>query len=134
MKELAHCFDVSEQAHRKEHRLTGNKAHVKQNHADYNAFLVARRSELPSVPAPSPLDTKEEKAARFSKRLLRLLPGDEGYITWTLGKRAFSDGVSQVVREAQDDRDSDNDSNVSIGGDELEERTMIDFPLPLEEI
>jgi hypothetical protein len=29
MKELAHCFDVSEQAHRKEHRLTGNKAHVK---------------------------------------------------------------------------------------------------------
>lgn len=29
MKELAQCFDTSEQAHRKEHQLTGNKAHVK---------------------------------------------------------------------------------------------------------
>lgn len=29
MKELAQCFDASEQAHRKEHQLTGNKAHVK---------------------------------------------------------------------------------------------------------
>jgi hypothetical protein len=63
-----------------------------------------------------------------------LIPGDEGYITWTLGKRAFFDGVSKLVREAQDGRDSDNESNASIGGDELEERTMIDFPLPLERI
>lgn len=29
MKELCQSFDYSEQAHRKEHQLTGNKAHVK---------------------------------------------------------------------------------------------------------
>lgn len=29
MMELCNSFDSSEQAHRKEHELTGNKAHVK---------------------------------------------------------------------------------------------------------
>ena len=37
-------------------------------------------------------------------------------------------------RVAQDALDSDEDDNASMGGDELVSRSMIDFPVPLEEI
>ncbi|KAJ5686425.1 hypothetical protein N7536_005993 [Penicillium majusculum] len=134
MMELCKSFDASEQAHRKEHELTGNKAQVKQTRADYNAFLVGRRSALPPVAAPNFFNTREQRVARFSKGLVRLLPGDEGYVLWTLAKRVFFEGISAEVREAQDGLDSDVDDNASLGGDEMEERTMMDFPVPLEEI
>lgn len=49
-------------------------------------------------------------------------------------KRVFFEGISAEVREAQDALNSDNDGNASIGGDEMEERTMMDFPVPLEKI
>jgi hypothetical protein len=100
--------------------------------ANYDAFLFGRRTALPAVTVPGPLDTPEQKADRFSKRLLRLYPGDEGYITWTLAKRIFSDEVSRLVREAQDDLDSDDDDNASMCGEELAFYTMEDFPVFLE--
>ncbi|KAJ5977292.1 hypothetical protein N7501_000634 [Penicillium viridicatum] len=192
MMELCKSFDTSEQAHRKEHELTGNKAQVKQTRADYNAFLVpppllqaspvtptplgldeplsglsnlptfaeglllvgrcvetlkddsvkaeveaiaslmrpppqtplhaqdplarntiililptrfhnmGRRAALPPVAAPNFFHTREERAARFLRGLVRLLPGDEGYVPWTLAKRVFYDGVSAEVRDGLD--------------------------------
>ena len=92
------------------------------------------RSALPHIAAPNFFHTRKERAARFLKGLVRLLPRDKGYIPWTLVKQVFFDSISAEVRDAQDALDSDNDDNASIGGDEMEERTMMDFPIPLEEI
>lgn len=66
------------------HFLTMNSV---ANRADYNAFLVGCRSALPHVAAPNFFHTRKERAARFSKGLVRLLPGDKGYVPWTLAKR-----------------------------------------------
>ena len=50
--------------------------------------------------------------------LLRLLPGDDGFVAWSHGKLAFVDAVSSVVRDNQqevmDELDDDDDSDFDL--------------------
>lgn len=85
-----------------------------------------------------------------SKKLLRLLPGDDGFVTWCQAKLAFIDSVSLVVRDAQelyiDDHEDDPANGDDLTGqapylapvnypaDGLVEMLLADFPFVPEEI
>jgi hypothetical protein len=70
--------------------------------------------------------------------LLRLLPGDDGYVAWSHGKLAFVDTVSTVVHDAQeevmDDLDDDDDSDHEMDPEDLVKEMMEDFPIIPDEI
>lgn len=85
-----------------------------------------------------------------SKKLLRLLPGDDGFVTWCQAKLAFVDNVSLAVREAQElfiedheDDPANGDAEtgapprlaqVNFPAEALVEMLMADFPFVPEEI
>lgn len=51
---------------------------------------------------PGPSAMPDVWADLRSKKLLRLLPGADGFVTWCQAKLAFVDKVSLAVREAQE--------------------------------
>lgn len=85
-----------------------------------------------------------------SQKLLRLLPGDEGYVAWCQAKLAFLGSVSVAVREAQElfveDHDDDPANGDAVTGqapylapanypaEALLEMLLADFPVAPEEI
>lgn len=71
-----------------------------------------------------------------SQKLLRLTPGDDGFVSWAQGKLAFVGRISTVVCDAQqvvaDAAAAAGDEDME--PDELLEDLMSDFPFELEDI
>lgn len=76
--------------------------------SQYHTFLSARRLDLNDIVRPGPdADTQAWKAYRDAK-LLRLVPGDDGYVLWAHGVRSFWEDIREAVRgfyETLDDTD-----------------------------
>lgn len=117
---------------------------------DYNSLLASRRNDLAGILPPDSSASPQEWLEFRSKKLLRLLPGDEGFIVWCQAKQSFSASVSTVIREAQDSFIEANDEDSANGDDEegtdgylaivnypseaLVEMVMADFPFDPEEL
>lgn len=85
-----------------------------------------------------------------ARKLLRLLPGDAGFVAWSQAKIAFVDIISLVVREAQelfveDHEDDPANGDVTTGqapylapanypAEGLLEMLLADFPFVPEEV
>lgn len=118
--------------------------------AQYNTLLASRRSELAGILPPGP-DAMPDAWTDFrSKKLLRLLPGDDGFVAWCQAKLAFIDTISMAVRVVQDffiieneDDPANGDAetgqparlaDVNYPSDGLVELLLADFPFVPEEI
>lgn len=62
-----------------------------------------------------------------SKKLLRILPADEGFSAWTQGKRVFFEGIKAAVRDYFDTQEDKS-------GVAMLQAVESSFPLILEEI
>ncbi|EAW21068.1 uncharacterized protein NFIA_062290 [Aspergillus fischeri NRRL 181] len=109
----------------------------------YNAFLATRRQELAGILPPAQNASAEAWAEFRSKKLLRTLPGDEGFVAWLQAKASFLERIVVVAREWGDaidevegaDGDGDSDGNSREASADYFERILRgDFPLELEEI
>ncbi|KAF9895017.1 hypothetical protein FE257_004641 [Aspergillus nanangensis] len=107
---LVKAFDNAEMAHRKEHRLTDSKKTKAAALREYHDHLNVRRGLPNSTP------------------LLRLLPGDEGYVAWLAAKMNFEQRIAAVLRDYFEGADAttlsydfDNGLDLSLGWDFLDE-------------
>ncbi|KAL4755365.1 hypothetical protein BDW72DRAFT_350 [Aspergillus terricola var. indicus] len=98
MKILCLAFDNAEMTHRKAHGIMGNKWDQAARKVEYESFCAARRRELAHILPPAHDDSKDDWHFYWVQRLLRLLPGDDGYVTWTAALHSF---YNDVIAEAQ---------------------------------
>ncbi|KAG2019245.1 hypothetical protein GB937_005158 [Aspergillus fischeri] len=63
----------------------------------YNAFLATRCQELAGILPPAQNASAEAWAEFHLKKLLRMLPGDEGFIAWLQAKASFLERIVVVA-------------------------------------
>lgn len=96
--------------------------------SECNAFLAARRAELANIVPPGRAAGAAEWDYFRSKKLLRVIPGDEGFTAWTQDKLAFYASIKAAAREYFAIEEDNVDDNLVM------EEVESSFPLVLEEI
>ncbi|KAE8406253.1 hypothetical protein BDV37DRAFT_281163 [Aspergillus pseudonomiae] len=94
LRELNSAFNKTEEAHRREHALTGDNDDVM---ATYRTFVENRRRLPVQRSLPNEYDWEEDWDCYQSSRLLRLLPGDSGYVLWMVALRVFREAVEDAI-------------------------------------
>ncbi|KAB8207094.1 hypothetical protein BDV34DRAFT_223966 [Aspergillus parasiticus] len=94
LKHLNSAFSITEKVHRRAHALTSDDQEVM---ATYRTFVEQRRRLLVQLPVPDEHEDEDEWDSYESSRLLRLLPGDPGYVLWMVALRAFRGAIEDAI-------------------------------------
>ncbi|KAE8142378.1 hypothetical protein BDV38DRAFT_278542 [Aspergillus pseudotamarii] len=126
LKNLNSAFNTTERLHRRAHALISDDHEVM---ATYRAFVEQRRRLLDQLSVPDEYEDEKEWDSYESSRLLRLLPGDPGYILWMVALRVFRRAIEDAI----------NNHVVLLGLDEAKICEMGDrilglFPVECEEV
>ncbi|KAE8369844.1 hypothetical protein BDV27DRAFT_140943 [Aspergillus caelatus] len=126
LNDLNIAFDKTEMVHRRAHALTSNEYEIK---VTYRTFVEQRRQLLVQLPVPDKDAEEDEWECYRSSKLLRLLPGDPGYVLWMVAIRVFTRAIEGAMTCCA----------VLRGLDEVEGREMVDkalqsFPVMCGEI
>ncbi|KNG82183.1 hypothetical protein ANOM_009127 [Aspergillus nomiae NRRL 13137] len=94
LSELNSAFSKTEEIHRDEHALTDDDDDAM---ATYRTFVEKRRQLLVQDPIPGEYACEYDWDCYQSSRLLRLLPGDPGYVLWMVALRVFRGAVEDAI-------------------------------------
>ncbi|GMF74169.1 unnamed protein product [Aspergillus oryzae] len=97
--------------------------------ATYRTFVEQRRRLLVQLPVPDEYEDEDEWDSYESSRLLRLLPGDPGYVSWMVALRAFRGAIEDAITICAGLRGLN-----EVAGRELVDRVMCWFPAACEDI
>ncbi|OGM41723.1 hypothetical protein ABOM_009880 [Aspergillus bombycis] len=125
LSELNSAFNKTEETHRREHTLTD------ENHdamVAYRTYVEKRRRLLVQLHVPDEDESEEDWESYWSSRLLRLLPGDSGYVLWMVALRAFRGAIEDAITSCAV-RGSDDVKKCWMADDILES-----FPVECEKI
>ncbi|EIT77311.1 hypothetical protein BDV35DRAFT_403719 [Aspergillus flavus] len=126
LKDLNSAFSITERVHRRAHALTSEDNEVM---ATYRTFVEQRRRLLVQLPVPDEYEDEDEWDSYESSRLLRLLPGDPGYVSWMVALRAFRGAIEDAITICAGLRGLN-----EVAGRELVDRVMCWFPAACEDI
>ncbi|KAB8222363.1 hypothetical protein BDV33DRAFT_201616 [Aspergillus novoparasiticus] len=94
LKDLNSAFSKTEMVHRRAHALTSDDP---ESMVTYRTFVEKRRRLLVQLSVPDEDDEEYRWEWYESSRLLRLLPGDPGYILWMVALRAFTGAIENAI-------------------------------------
>ncbi|KAL4936239.1 hypothetical protein BDV06DRAFT_96547 [Aspergillus oleicola] len=96
LQHLSSAFSSAELAHRQFHGLDLPK---KDHEKPYSTYLFERRQFLGALPILPPNATRADRFENAAARLLRLLPGDEGYLILATAKMRFIGSLKNAIRD-----------------------------------